>query len=66
DIIAYLEDDCGIEAERRSIYKDIDDINKVALMLQNGYSIEEAEEELKAKEITQEYDDNVIDLDSFY
>ena len=23
-------------------------------------------EELKAKEITQEYDDNVIDLDSFY
>lgn len=28
--------------------------------------IREAEEELKAKEITQEYDDNVIDLDSFY
>lgn len=28
--------------------------------------IREAEEELKAKEITQEYDDNDIDLDSFY
>ena len=28
--------------------------------------IREAEEQLKAKEITQEYDDNVIDLDSFY
>lgn len=28
--------------------------------------IREAEEGLKAKEITQEYDDNVIDLDSFY
>ena len=26
----------------------------------------EAEEQLKTKEITQEYDDNVIDLDSFY
>ena len=28
--------------------------------------IREAEEELKNKEITQEYNDNVIDLDSFY
>lgn len=28
--------------------------------------IREAEEQLKTKEITQEYDDNVIDLDSFY
>lgn len=28
--------------------------------------IRESEEGLKAKEITQEYDDNVIDLDSFY
>lgn len=57
DIIAYLEDDCGIEAERRSIYKDIEDINKVALMLQNGYSIEEAEDELK-----ENADDNSIRL----
>ena len=47
DIIAYLEDDCGIEAERRSVYKDIEEINKVALMIQNDCSIKEAEEELK-------------------
>ena len=47
DIIAFLEDDCGIEAERRSIYKDIEDINKVALMFQNECSIEEAENELQ-------------------
>lgn len=47
DIIAFLEDECGIEAERRSIYKDIEEINKVALMFQNGCSIDEAGEELK-------------------
>ena len=47
DIIAFLEDDCGIEAERRSIYKDIDDINKVALMLQNGCTIDEASDMLE-------------------
>ena len=47
DIIAFLEDGCGIEAERRSIYKDIEDINKVALMLQNECSIEEAESDLQ-------------------
>ena len=42
DIIAFLEDECGIEAERRSIYRDIEDINKVALMFQEGCSIDEA------------------------
>ena len=42
DIIAFLEDECGIEAERRSVYKDIEDINKVALMFQNGCTIYEA------------------------
>lgn len=47
DIIAFLEDDCGIEAERRSIYKDIDDINKVALMFQNGCTIDEASDMLE-------------------
>lgn len=47
DIIAFLEDECGIEAERRSIYKDIEEINKVALMFQNGCSIDEAGDELK-------------------
>lgn len=47
DIIAFLEDECGIEAERRSIYKDIEEINKVALMFQNGCMIDEATEELE-------------------
>lgn len=42
DIVAYLEE-CGIEAERRSIYRDIDEINAVALMLEEDCTIEEAE-----------------------
>lgn len=50
DIIAFLEDECGIEAERRSIYKDIDDINRVALMFQEGCSIEEATDMLNNSE----------------
>ena len=29
DILEYLREDCGIEAERRSIYRDIEDINKI-------------------------------------
>ena len=33
DIIGYLEG-CGISAERRSIYRDIEDINRIMLMLQ--------------------------------
>ena len=31
DIIGYLEG-CGISAERRSIYRDIEDINRIMLM----------------------------------
>ena len=46
DIIDYLQDDCGIDAERRSIYRDIDEINKVLYMLENECSIQEAEEVL--------------------
>ena len=37
----------GIEAERRSIYRDIQDINKVNLALKVGYTVDEAEEELE-------------------
>ena len=33
DILEYLREDCGIEAERRSIYRDIEDINKILYML---------------------------------
>jgi hypothetical protein len=55
NIIAYL-DDCGISAERRSIYRDIDDINKVMWLMENksgmedGIGIAEAEEALAADE----------------
>ena len=47
DIIAFLEDECGIDAERRSIYKDIEEINKVALMFQEGCSIDAAADMLE-------------------
>ena len=46
DIIAFLEK-CGISAERRSIYRDIEEINKVSLMLETkDCTIYEAEEML--------------------
>ena len=41
DIIGYLED-CGISAERRSIYRDIEDINRIMLMLQEDIDLDEA------------------------
>lgn len=45
DIIGFLEE-CGIEAERRSIYQDIKEINRVALMLQEECTLDEADEML--------------------
>ena len=45
DICAYLQE-CGISAERRSIYRDIEEINKVSLMLEEDCTISEAEEML--------------------
>ncbi len=33
DILDYLHEDCGIEAERRGIYRDIEEINKILYML---------------------------------
>ena len=38
EICAYLNE-CGIGAERRSIYRDIEEINKVALMLEEHCTI---------------------------
>ena len=49
DICAYLEE-LGIAAERRSIYSDIEEINKIMWMQLNDSSIEEAEEAIKDKE----------------
>lgn len=42
DIIGYLEG-CGISAERRSIYRDIKDINRIMLMLQEDIDLDEAD-----------------------
>lgn len=56
DIIGYLQE-CGILAERRSIYKDIEEINKAILLTTRDYydipiaeSIEEAEKLLQNEE----------------
>jgi len=45
DIVELIEAD-GIHAERRSIYRDIDEINLISLMLEEGCTVEEAEEML--------------------
>ena len=45
DIKAYLEEQ-GISAERRSIYRDIDEINLVNVMLEEECKVEEAKEML--------------------
>ena len=65
DIAAYLQE-CGIDAERRSIYKDIEEINKAILLttrdrygLPKAETIEEAEELLQdEKEKTIIYDEH--------
>lgn len=55
DIVSFLEL-CGISAERRSIYRDIEDINKVMWLMENkrdeedGIDIAAAEEALAADE----------------
>lgn len=49
DIVAYLEE-CAISAERRSIYRDIEEINRVALMLDEDCTIDEAAELLENDE----------------
>ena len=47
EIVDFLEEH-SIEAERRSIYRDIKEINKVALMMEEDCSIDDAEEMLDA------------------
>ena len=46
EIVAFLEEH-GIEAERRSIYRDIKEIDRVALMMEEDCTIEEAGEMLE-------------------
>lgn len=47
DEIVSLLGDMGIHAERRSIYIDIEEINKALYMMEQGCTIEEAAEDLK-------------------
>ena len=42
DIIGFLEE-CGINSDRRSIYKDIEEINIVNVVMEDECSVEEAE-----------------------
>lgn len=46
-IVTYLDTNCGIYAERRSVYRDIEEINKAMLMVENNIDIEEAAEWLE-------------------
>ena len=46
-IVEDIADEFGIEAERRSVYEDIKEINRVLLMLDKGCTIEEAVELLE-------------------
>ena len=48
-IVGYLQE-AGIDAERRSIYRDIDEINKALLMVNHDMYLDEAEEEIEKYE----------------
>ena len=50
DIIDYLNNECGISADRRSIYRDIAEINKAMYMIEQGTDINSAAEELEQYE----------------
>ena len=50
DIISHLMVECGIYAERRSIYSDIEEINKALLIIEDEMTAEEAEAAIKEDE----------------
>ena len=54
DIAGYLDEEFGINADRRSLYTDIKEINLVLYALDNECSIEEAAEEFEAAEGTED------------
>ncbi len=54
DLAAILLDDYGIYAERRSIYKDVEEINKAFIMLQQFCTAEDAEKILAEDEYNEE------------
>ncbi len=47
EIAAHLIENMGIMAERRSIYKDIDEINRVLYALRHGIAIDEVEQDIE-------------------
>lgn len=53
DIMGFLEEN-GIVAERRSVYRDIEEINKANLIIQEDYTVDEAEEILAEDEYDEE------------
>lgn len=44
-IVGFLQETCGIEAERRSIYKDIDAINRAVWVIENDEPIDAIDDE---------------------
>ena len=48
EVVGYLQENCGIDAERRSIYRDIKEINKAYLMFTEGIDIYKAAERLES------------------
>ena len=42
DIVEYLKEECGIYTERRSVYKDIQEINIAYVMIEEGVCLERA------------------------
>jgi predicted DNA-binding transcriptional regulator YafY len=60
ELVGYLQE-CGISAERRSIYKDIEEINKALLLTQrDGYGIPRAETIEEAEELLQDDKEKTI------
>ena len=50
ELVGYLQETCGIYAERRSIYRDIEEINKAMLIIEQEITADEAEEMLVDKD----------------
>ena len=64
ELVGYLQE-CGISAERRSIYKDIEEINKALLLTQrDGYGIPRAETVEEAEEVLQDDKEKTIIYDA--
>ena len=63
EIAEYLQE-CGIQAERRSVYKDIEEINKAILLTtRDNYGIPKAETIEEAEEILQDEKEKTIIYD---